>query len=52
MKKYEHDFKEWSSQRVVMKKQIDEYEGKIKRLILEFEESSKRHIKELNEVHE
>lgn len=52
MKKYEHDFKEWSSQRVVMKKQLDEYESKIKRLILEFEEASKRHIKELNDVHE
>jgi chromosome segregation ATPase len=35
-----------------MKKQLDEYENKIKKLILEFEETSKRHIKELNEVHE
>ena len=35
-----------------MKKQIDEYEGKVKRLIYEFEESSKKHIRELNEVHE
>lgn len=35
-----------------MKNQLDEYEGKIKRLILEFEDSSKKHIKELNEVHE
>lgn len=52
VKKYEQDFKEWSSQRIVMKKQLDEYESKIKRLILEFEETSKRHIKELNDVHE
>jgi len=35
-----------------MKKQLDEYEVKVKRLILEFEEESKKHIRELNEVHE
>lgn len=35
-----------------MKKQLDEYEGKIKKMIVEFEEASKKHIKELNEVHE
>ena len=35
-----------------MKKQIDEYESKIKKLIIEFEETSKKHIKELNDVHE
>lgn len=35
-----------------MKKQLDEYETKIKKLILEFEEASKKHIRELNEVHE
>jgi hypothetical protein len=35
-----------------MKRQLDEYELKIKRLILEFEEESKKHIRELNEVHE
>lgn len=35
-----------------MKRQMDEYEGKIKRMIIEFEEASKKHIKELNEVHE
>ena len=37
---------------MVMKKQVDEYEGKIKKLIKEFEDDSKRHIKEINEVHE
>ena len=36
----------------MMKKQLDEYENKIKKLILEFEEESKKHIRELNEVHE
>jgi hypothetical protein len=36
----------------MMKKQLDEYEAKIKKLILEFEEESKKHIRELNEVHE
>ena len=35
-----------------MKKQLDEYETKIKKLIIEFEDSSKKHIRELNEVHE
>lgn len=35
-----------------MKKQLDEYEQKIKKLIIEFEEESKKHIRELNEVHE
>jgi hypothetical protein len=35
-----------------MKKQVDEYEMKIKRLIIEFEEESKKHIREMNEVHE
>ena len=35
-----------------MKKQLDEYETKVKKLILEFEQESKKHIRELNEVHE
>jgi hypothetical protein len=35
-----------------MKKQIDEYENKIKKLIKEFEDESKKHIKEVNELHE
>lgn len=34
-----------------MKKQLEEYESKIKKLIIEFEEESKKHIRELNEVH-
>jgi len=36
----------------MMKKQLDEYESKIKRMIVEFEEASKKHIRELNDVHE
>lgn len=35
-----------------MKKQIDEYENKIKKLIREFEDESKKHIKEVSELHE
>lgn len=31
---------------------MDEYELKIKKMIIEFEEASKKHIRELNEVHE
>ena len=37
---------------MLMKRQIDEYENKIKQLIKELEDESKRHIKETNEVHE
>lgn len=35
-----------------MKKQIEEYENKIKKLIKEFEDESKKHIKEINDLHE
>lgn len=35
-----------------MKKQLEEYENKIKKLIKEFEDESKKHIKEVNELHE
>ncbi len=51
-KKYEADTKEGGIQKQQMKRQIEEYEGKIKKLIIEFEEESKKHIRELNEVHE
>ena len=37
---------------MVLKRQVEEYEGKVRKLILEFEEASKKHIRELNEVHE
>jgi SMC interacting uncharacterized protein involved in chromosome segregation len=51
-KKAEGEMRDMIGQKMVMKKQIDEYEGKVKSLILEFEEQSKKHIRELNEVHE
>ena len=35
-----------------MKQQNEEYEDKIKTLIKEFEDESKKHIKEVNEIHE
>ena len=35
-----------------MKKQIEEYENKFKKMIIEFEEDSKKHIKEINDIHE
>jgi soluble cytochrome b562 len=35
-----------------MKRQLEEYENKIKMLIKELEDESKRHIKETNEVHD
>ncbi len=37
---------------MVMKKQVEEYENKIKKLIKEFEDESKKHIKEINDLHE
>lgn len=52
MKKLEQELKDTQAQKGLMKRQLDEYELKIKRLILEFEEESKKHIRELNEVHE
>ena len=52
LKKYEIEFKEVGNQKLMMKRQLDEYESKIKKLIIEFEEESKKHIRELNEVHE
>ncbi|CDW88229.1 UNKNOWN [Stylonychia lemnae] len=35
-----------------MKRQLGEYESKIKKLIIEFEGNSKKHNKELNKLHE
>lgn len=35
-----------------MKKQIEEYESKVKKMIKEFEDESKKHIREINEIHE
>ncbi len=52
LKKYEVEFRDTNSHKQQMKKQMDEYELKIKRLIIEFEEEAKKHIKELNDVHE
>ena len=52
VKRYENEFRDISNQKIIMKKQLDEYENKIKKLIIEFEEESKKHIRELNEVHE
>ncbi len=52
MKKIEGDLKEATHAKMVMKKQIEEYEGKVKRMIHEMEEEAKKHIRELNDVHE
>ena len=52
IKKLEMEFRDFGNQKVIMKKQLDEYEMKIKKLIIEFEEESKKHIRELNDVHE
>ena len=52
IKKLENEFRDFGNQKSLMKKQLDEYEMKIKKLIIEFEEESKKHIRELNDVHE
>lgn len=39
-------------QKQSLKLQIDEYEAKIKSLIGDLEQQSKRHIKEVNSLHE
>ncbi len=52
IKKLENEFRDFGNQKALMKKQLDEYEMKIKKLIIEFEEESKKHIRELNDVHE
>jgi len=35
----------------VSKQRLDDYENKVKTLIKEFEDESKRHIKEVNSIH-
>jgi len=52
VKRYEHEFKDMSGQKIQMKRQLDEYEAKVRQLIIEFEEASKKHIRELAEVHD
>ena len=52
IKKLENEIRDFGNQKALMKKQLDEYEMKIKKLIIEFEEESKKHIRELNDVHE
>ena len=34
-----------------MKGRLEDYEEKIKKMIQEFEDESKRHIKEVNDIH-
>mgnify|MGYP007004453216 CR=1 FL=1 len=50
--RYNIEIKEISSQKSALKSQIDEYEHKIKSLIGDLESQSKRHMKEVNLVHE
>ncbi len=50
--RYSNDLKEIAAQKLSLKGQIDEYEAKIKGLIGEIEQLSKKHIREVNELHE
>jgi len=52
VKRYENEFREVSSSKVGMKKQLEEYESKIKQLLREIEEKSKKHIREIAELHD
>lgn len=44
--------KDLNNSKMIMKRQLEEYENKIKKLIKEFEDESKKHIKEVNDLHE
>lgn len=50
--RYSVELKEVGQQKSALKSQIDEYEHKIKNLIGDLEAQSKRHMKEVNSVHE
>ncbi len=48
----ESEFRESHSAKTAMKSQLDDYELKVKKLIRELEDESKKHIKEINDVHD
>lgn len=50
--RYSADVAEINSQKQSLKSQVDEYEQKIKSLILDLEAQSKKHIKSTNELNE
>lgn len=51
MKRIDNELKEASRDKHTVKKQLEEYEAKVKQLITELEQSSKSHIQELNSLH-
>jgi len=52
MGRYSAEIKEISMQKQSLKHQVDEYEQKIKNMISEIEAQSRKHMKEINEMHE
>lgn len=52
MLRHSSELKELQHQKTSLKTQVDDYERKIKNLIAELESQSKRHMKEVNEIHE
>jgi chromosome segregation ATPase len=51
-KRAEHELRDASAQKISLKKQLDEADQKVRKLIRELEDESKRHISEVNQVHE
>lgn len=50
--RYSSEIQECSNQKATLKQQVAEYESKIKSLLSELEAQSKRHISEVNKLHE
>lgn len=51
-KRAEHELRDAVAQKLSLKKQLDEADQKVRKLIRELEDESKRHISEVNQVHE
>jgi len=51
-KKLEFDLRDALNQKLALRRQVEEYELKIKRMIIEFEEQARKHIRELNDAYE
>ena len=52
IRQLENEFRELAQSKVSSKMQIDEYELKIKSLIHELEDESKKHISEVQQIHD
>lgn len=51
VQRLQNDLKEFQDSKYSLKGRLEDYEEKIKKMIQEFEAESKRHIKEVNDIH-